>query len=30
MNARALLIVVYIATNKHDNFIDDDLRMLRA
>ena len=30
MKARALLIVVYIATNKDDNFMDDDLRMLRA
>ena len=30
MKVRALLIVVYIATNKDDNFMDDDLRMLRA
>ena len=30
MKARALLIAVYIATNKDDNVMDDDLRMLRA
>ena len=30
MKVRALLIAVYIATNKDDNFMDDDLRILRA
>ena len=30
MKARALLIAVYIATNKDDNFMDDVLRMSRA
>ena len=30
MKARALFIAVYIAINKDDNFMDDDLRMLRA
>ena len=30
MKARALFIAVSIATYKDDNFMDDDLRMLRA